>query len=330
LKNGSRNLQGNKMGDEVLLKEYGLQSVRLDLPFRLDHVNCFIAEGENGYTVIDAGLHNKETVARWEKELEGKEVTDLIITHYHPDHFGYAGGFQEKYGARVSMSKTDAENGISSWENTLLSKLGDYYTLSGIPEEVGRQMIENTREFIPRVKPYPTVQHYLEEGEKVVLGNFEYEVIFTPGHSEGLVTFYNKEKNVLLGTDHILPKITPNISHWFHGDPNPLGSYYDSLQKIEALEVDVVIPSHGKPFQNGHQRVLELKEHHDERLEALHGIIREGKTVYEACEKLFNKKLNVHETRFAIGETLAHLEYLRLNGDCARELQGKVYIYQAV
>jgi glyoxylase-like metal-dependent hydrolase (beta-lactamase superfamily II) len=314
----------------MLEKEYGLQLVRLDLPFRLDHVNCFIAEGENGYTVIDTGLNNQETVRRWEKELEGKEVTDLIVTHYHPDHFGYAGGFQEKYGVNVSMTKVDSENGLKSWENELLGRLGTYYALSGIPADVSHKMIENTKEFIPRVTPYPVVQHYLQEGEKIALGNYEYEVIFTPGHSEGLVTFYNKEKNTLLGTDHILPKITPNISHWFHGDPNPLGSYFDSLEKIEALEVDFVIPSHRKPFHNGHERVLELKEHHNERLAALYEIIKENLTVYEACEKLFNKKLNVHETRFAIGETLAHLEYLRLEGDAAREKQGEVYVYKAV
>lgn len=331
LKRENQISQENKRGIRgMLLEEYGLQLVRLDLPFRLDHVNCFITEGSDGYTVIDVGLHNKETVKRWEKELEGKEVTDLIVTHYHPDHFGYSGGFQKKYGSRVSMTKVDAKNGWNGWEEAFLSKLGENYNLSGIPKTVGKQMIENTREFIPRVTPYPTVDHYLEEGEKVVLGKYEYEVIFTPGHSEGLVTFYNKEKNLLLSTDHILPKITPNISHWFHGDMNPLASYFNSLEKIEALEVDVVIPSHGKPFQDGHKRVLELKEHHEERLETLHEIIQGGLTVYDACEKLFNKKLNVHETRFAIGETLAHLEYLRLNGQSERELQGEVYVYKAI
>ena len=93
--------------------------------------------------------------------------------------------------------------------------------------------------------------------------------------------------------------------------------------------MDLVIPSHGKPFYDGHERVLELKKHHDERLEALHEIIRDGCTVYEACEKLFDKTLTVHETRFAVGETLAHLEYLRYAGESTRELVNGVYIYKA-
>lgn len=312
-----------------MIEKYGLQLVRLPLPFRLNHVNCFLTEGEDGFTVIDTGLHNEQTVKRWEKELKGKRVSDLIITHYHPDHFGYAGGFQEKYGARASMSQIDAENGLYAWEEELLTQLEKNYRLSGIPDEAAQEMIDNTREFIPLVTPYPTINHYLEEGENVRLGNLEYEVVFTPGHSEGLVTFYNREKSILLGTDHILPRITPNISHWFHGDPNPLKSFCQSLDKIAALEVDLVIPSHGDPFYNGHERVLELKAHHDERLEATLEIIQKSRTVYEASELLFNRKLTVHEMRFAIGETLAHLEYLRLEGKCKRELQNNHYVYQA-
>lgn len=313
----------------ILLEELGLELIRIDLPFRLNHVNCFIAEGEDGLTVIDTGLHRELTVDRWEKEIAGRKVSDLIITHYHPDHFGYAGGFQEKYGARVSMSEIDAQRGIFAWENEFIDNLEKNYKLSGIAAKDAHEMVENNREFISLVTPYPTVDHYLKEGEKLRIGKLEYEVIFTPGHSEGLVTFYNKDRNILISTDHILPRITPNISHWFHGDPNPLASYYASLDKIAALEVDYVIPSHGKPFHNGHERVLELKEHHDERLETLLEIIKHPLTVYDACEKLFNKILTVHESRFAIGETLAHLEYLRLDGKCSREIKNGVYVYQA-
>lgn len=312
-----------------MLEEYGLQLVRLELPFRLNHVNCFIAEGENGRTVIDTGLHNEKTVKRWDEELNGKQVDHLLVTHYHPDHFGYAGAFQAKYDAKVSMSQIDAENGIHAWEEAFLGDLEKHYQLAGIKAKDAQEMVQNTRDFFPLVTPYPKVDHYFQEGEKLRIGKLNYEVIFTPGHSEGLVTFYNKENSILIGTDHILPRITPNISHWFHGDPNPLDSYYKSLDKIAALEVDLVIPSHGKPFTNGHQRVLELKEHHDERLEELLGNLKQPLTVFEACEKLFDKILTVHESRFAIGETLAHLEYLRLAGRCTRETKNNMYVYQA-
>ena len=303
--------------------------VTIDLPFRLNHVNCFIGEGENGTQVIDTGLHNESTVKRWEKELAGKTVTDILITHYHPDHFGYAGALQQKTGANVSMSQIDAEAGLFAWQDNFLNDLSGNYKLAGISEDNKNNMIANTKEFVPLVTPYPEVNHYLKEGERLQIGKYEYEVIHTPGHSDGLVTFYNQEKNILLSTDHILPKITPNISYWFHGDPNPLGNYLKSLGKIKKLDVDLIVPSHGKPFYGGNDRIVEIIAHHEERLETLLESIQGGLTVYEASERLFQKKLTIHESRFAIGETLAHLEYLRLEGKCERELIGGHYRYSS-
>src|SRR5690625_1379907 len=202
-----------------MLEELGINVVKLDLPFRLNHVNCFLAEGENGWVIVDAGLHNEEAVARWEQELAGITVSEILITHYHPDHFGYAGGLQQRYGARLSMSEIDANNGLTSWEDEFLSTFPGYYKLSGIPEHVGKEMLDNTKSFRRLIKPYPKVDHYFQEGEKIQIGKYAYEVIFTPGHSDGLITFYNHDKKVLISTDHILPRITPNISYWFHGDP---------------------------------------------------------------------------------------------------------------
>lgn len=312
-----------------MLEHLGLQLLRIDLPFRLDHVNCFFAEGENGWKIIDTGLHDEPTVRRWKKELEGKEVTDILVTHYHPDHFGYAGGLQRKLNARVSMSQIDANSGLSAWQEPFLDQLIDHYTLGGIPKRIAEGMTDNTRSFVPRVTPYPNVDHYFEEGEKIQLGKYEYEVIFTPGHSDGLVCFYNKDKNTLISTDHILPKITPNISYWFHGDENPLKTYLASLNKMKQFDAELVIPSHGSPFYGANERIDQILDHHDERLEFLQDIIQKETrlSVFEASEKLFNKKLNIHETRFAVGETLAHLEYLRYKGLCERELLDGVYSY---
>ncbi|WP_164667808.1 MBL fold metallo-hydrolase [Virgibacillus doumboii] len=310
-----------------MLEKYGLKRVTLDLPFRLDHVNCFLAEGEHGWTAIDAGLHNEQTVKRWEKELNGKNVTDIIVTHYHPDHFGYVGGIQAEHHARVSMSEIDYEAALNAWNRDFLDELSQNYLLAGIPENYAEKMLNNTREFVPLVTPYPKVNHFLQDGEVIPIGKYDYEVIATPGHSDGLVTFYNKERDVLLSTDHILPKITPNISYWFHGDPNPLARYLESLDKIKKLDADFVIPSHGEPFHGANNRIEEIKVHHDDRLEQTLDSIGSGSTVYQVCQKLFRKELSVHELRFAVGETLAHLEYLRYEGECKREVRGGEYWY---
>lgn len=310
-----------------LLKSYHLYPVTLNLPFRLDHVNCFMAEEDDGWKIIDAGLHNAETVSRWEDEVGHKKVNEIIITHYHPDHFGYAGGLQAKTGARLYMSEMDADMGLNAWEETFLSGLNKKYEMAGIPSEIADDLTKNTERFVERVTPYPRVDSYLTEGETIQIGKYLYEVIHTPGHSDGLVCFYNKERDMLLSTDHILPKITPNISYWFHGDPNPLKSYLHSLEKIKALDADLVVPSHGKPFYGANERIDDIIKHHERRLDILLEGIAGGCTIYEACGTLFRKKLNTHETRFAIGETFAHLEYLRNKGDCRREMRNGIYWY---
>lgn len=310
-----------------MLEHYGLKRVTLDLPFRLDHVNCFLAEGDHGWTVIDTGLHNEQTVKRWETELSGKHVTDLIITHYHPDHFGYAGGLQAKHDARVFMSEIDFNAAKHAWNQRFLDQLSENYSLAGIPDDEANRMLNNTKAFIPIVTPYPKVERFLKHGDVIPIGPDNYEVIATPGHSDGLVTFYNREKNMLLSTDHILPKITPNISYWFHGDPNPLARYLESLDKIKKLDVDFVVPSHGEPFHGANERIEEIKSHHDKRLDQTLSAIGNGATIYQTCQQLFRKQLTVHEMRFAIGETISHLEYLRHKGECRRELSGGKYWY---
>ena len=310
-----------------MLEQLGITPIRVELPFRLNHVNCFMAEGENGWTVIDTGLNNAYTTQLWDEKLQGKKVTDILLTHYHPDHFGHAGALQQKTGARVSMSKIDAEASVKAWSDEFIKSIHSYYTASGIPLEIGEQMVQNTAEFKPLVSPAPRIDHYFEEDEKVQIGKYQYEIIPAPGHSDGMVCFYNAEKNVLLSADHILPRITPNISYWFHGDSNPLKSYLASLKSMKNLNADYVVPSHGKPFYGANDRIDEIVKHHDNRLEETMAALGKGSTVHEVYGRLFQWELTVHEMRFAAGETIAHLEYLRHAGDCNREMQDGKWIY---
>lgn len=313
---------------QAVLDKLGLIAVRHPLPFRLNHVNCFMAKGEETWTIIDAGLNNEVSRALWDKVIGDKPVGQIFLTHYHPDHFGYAGGLQQKTGAQLAMSNIDADAGMRSWNEEFLEALPGYYKAAGIPQEAAQEMVDNTRAFQPLVTPFPKVGHYFEEGEKVHIGRLEYEVLFVPGHSDGLVCFYQREHNVLLSADHILPRISPNISYWFHGDPNPLQTYMNSLEKIRKLDVDWVIPSHGEPFQGANKRIDELLAHHEERLDATWQMLSQPLTIFEVRERLFDRALTVHEMRFAVGETLAHLEYLRADGRCERTMAADRWVYQ--
>lgn len=290
--------------------DLGIKKVTIPLPFALDHVHCFLTAGENGWTMIDTGLHQDKTAAIWKEAIGEEPLERIILTHLHPDHVGYAGTLQQKTGAHVWMTERDSNDLSKIWESNALPELEKTYQEAAVPKEISQNIIRNLEGFHPYIKPLPEVNHYLQDNEKIVLGGMEYEVYFTPGHAAGLVCFFNHEHGVLLSTDHILPKITPNIAYWFYGEPNPLQSFENSLQRIKQLDAKYVIPSHGEPFENANQRIDEIWLHHEERLARTIEAAKDGVTVFEMCGLLFRKNLSMHDYQFAIGETIAHLEYL--------------------
>ncbi|WP_019152614.1 MBL fold metallo-hydrolase [Robertmurraya massiliosenegalensis] len=312
-----------------MLSELGIEQITIPLPFRLNHVNCFIADGKRGRTVIDTGLHSDVTKNIWAPIIAKNDIKDIIITHYHPDHFGYSGSMQKLTGADVWMTKVDAEMGLSYWSPDSIKTKKRNYLTCGLPEELAHQITSNEESYTERVEPYPVIQHEIKEGMRILFGKLEYEVIFTPGHSDGLFVLYNKEESILLSTDHILPKISPNISYRFRGNPNPLQSFITSLEKIKKLNAEYVFPSHFKPFKNANHRIEELMSHHEERLEFTYTTINKPSTIYEVTQALFHQ-LNLHQMRFAIGEALAHLEYLVANNQCRKYQTNGTWYYEAI
>ncbi|WP_284035406.1 MBL fold metallo-hydrolase [Neobacillus sp. 114] len=312
-----------------MLTEIGVTQVTVPLPFRLNHVNCFLAEGANGWTIIDAGLNTEVSRDIWTPIIEKHDVQDIIITHYHPDHFGYAGTLQQLTNAEVWMTEVDAKTGLDCWEPESIAEMKQHYDTFGFPDDLSMILTSDENSFNAKVKPYPTVNRHLIEGMKIPFGRYEYEVIFTPGHSDGLISLFNKEHSILFSTDHILPRISPNISYWFRGIRNPLEAFFQSLEKIKVLDAEYVIPSHGKPFQGANQRIDELLAHHQERLEKVCEVLKQPRTIYEVNGHLF-QNLNIHETRFAVGETLAHLEYLYFKNQCTKSLHNGTWYYEGV
>lgn len=310
----------------ALFADLQIERITVDLPFRLNHVHCFLAPGEKGWKVIDTGLHNEAAIKAWHNHIREKQIQEIIITHLHPDHIGYAGQMQKETGASVFMSKIDAQLSGILWEKESREMLINQYEESGVSEETIQKMVERPL----LIYPQPIVTGFLNEGDKLVFGKLEYEVIFTPGQTEGLICLYNKERQILLSTDHLLPKITPNISLRIGGDKNPLATYLHSLSKIKNLDIEIAIPSHGEPFSNVHHRIAEVEKHHMERLEKLVDIISNPNTAIEICNGLFNRTLSYHELHFALGETLSHLEYLIANGKCEKTMYDGKYYYHLI
>lgn len=298
-------------------ESFGILKNTLPLPFALDHINCYLLKGKKGCHILDTGLNMPFSHSGWEDFLQNNgvgwnDIKGIYVTHYHPDHYGSCGWLQQKTGAPVYMSEREYKNVQYVWLSgfDFMDKFNGHCIKNGVPEELLEKingiMIKSARS----VYPDPPDIDIVSEGDEVMLGDYSYRAICTPGHSDGHLCFFNEAHGLLLSGDHLLPKITSNVGLWPGSEPNPLKLFFHSLRKVEKLKPSFVAPAHGWYFDNVSFRVNELLVHHEERLQFMADKARGGKTAYDISKEVFGTNLTLHEVRFAIAETIAHLVYL--------------------
>ncbi|MWC28690.1 MBL fold metallo-hydrolase [Paenibacillus sp. MMS18-CY102] len=321
----------------------GWLQVKVPLPFSLRYVNSYVLpEPAGGYTVVDPGLHTPEAVAAWESafEQEGIAFTDIkriVVTHQHPDHYGLAGLFQERSGAPVWMTEASHSYAVRMWgeHRELGDKLVALFDIHGMPDELVEGVADNLESFLPCVSPQPSVT-YMKAGDPFTFGGIEWATIDAPGHALGQILFYDPVSRTLLCGDQVMPDITPNVSLVPDELDDPLDAFMQSLELLSMLDVSMAFPGHRNPFPKFTERCIELKEHHERRLDSIVDLLneqdRQPATGFELCELLFGTRHreNKHNLRFAMAETLAHLAYLVKRGRIAQvERDGKLFYSRA-
>lgn len=300
--------------------------VHLPLPFALNRVNCYLLRGADGWTIVDTGLNTPEGRAAWDQAfaalgITSADITQIVLTHAHPDHFGMTGWFQEQVGAPVYLSEREAEFARSAWmEHRMMQGFDDYLTALGMPAGMARTVAQGLVSTGAMTYPHPTRLDIIQPGDEIQLGKRRFQIIATPGHSDGQIIFYDPDDRLLLCGDHVLMKITPNVGIWPNGLTNPLGRFLTSLRELQALDVRLALPGHKALITDWRGRVNELLAHHDERLRHTQAAVAGGATVYEAAQRVFKSDVfTPHEWRFAMAETLAHLDVLEQRGLVQRD-----------
>ncbi len=293
--------------------------VKIPVPFPLKFVNCYFFKGAQGWWVVDTGVDYPPAREEWEAafaqlSLTPKEIRAIYVTHYHPDHYGLAGWLQELSGAPVFMSEIDSKAVDAVWKSDRrLAETGRFLVANGMPAGLVEKVVERSTQTRSMVRRHPNLTT-VRDGQEIMLGEDTYQVLLTPGHTDGHICLYNQEEGILLSGDHLLPDITSNISRWPGESENPLANFLQSLQKIGELNVRVVLPAHGPVFSSASKRVEEFLNHHEKRLTAVLAAVGTEASAYEVCAKVFGPNLSTHDWRFAISETIAHLDYLRAQG----------------
>jgi glyoxylase-like metal-dependent hydrolase (beta-lactamase superfamily II) len=292
--------------------------IKVPLPFPLQWVNAYAIRGEDGWTVIDPGLHTPQAEERWEEaakamDLSWNAVEAIVLTHHHPDHYGMAGWFQQRTAAPVLLSQEAHAQANKLWgeeaEQTAERTL-ELFIRHGLPQEEIESMEKHLFGFIEMVSPQPDRVSYIAPGSTVRLGVENYEAILTEGHASGHLSFLNRNTGRIFCGDHVLPGITPNVSYLPGGDPNPLKTYISGLNAAMRLPVAEALPGHREPFKHFAQRCADIIKHHEDRLTRMSELRRSSSDAYTLCRTMFGNLLSTHQLRFALSETIAHLIYL--------------------
>jgi glyoxylase-like metal-dependent hydrolase (beta-lactamase superfamily II) len=303
----------------------GILWFRLPLPFRLDHVNVYAIDDGQGWAVIDAGIGDAATKAAWEAllagPLAGRPITRLLVTHMHPDHIGAAGWLGERLGLPLDISESEyllAHMILSDPEALATEPYRGHFAAHGLAPEVTEQVLTRGHDYLRMLTGLPKTYRRLIAGDQVILGERRFAVLTGGGHASEMLMLHCAAEGLFLPADQVLPKMTPNVSvHARDPDGDPLGIFLRSLRSVRAAVPDevLVLPGHGLPFTGLHERIDQQIAHHDERCTEIAEACRTRPlSAAELVPVVFPRPLDAHQTGFAFGEILAHVNFLHRRG----------------
>jgi len=305
----------------------GINQIKVPIPkVGLDNVNVYIIEGTNGNLMIDTGWNTPEAFNALAQEMKTsgfamKDITEVVVTHIHPDHFGLAGKIAELTGAKISLSDIDFNMVDSRYfhPESILGEMTSFLKANGVPDWELKMLSEASQTIRNFVSPVSKI-NVLKPGDHISMEPYDFQVILTPGHTPGHICLYEPNKKYLFSGDQVLAELVPNISYHPQSGENPLGDYVNSLHTLGELEVRFVFPGHGSVFSGLGPKIDDIMRFHRDRMMNIQKIMGvETKNAYDIAKSLpwiingdtlAYDKLEPIDRRLAVLTVLAHLQFL--------------------
>jgi glyoxylase-like metal-dependent hydrolase (beta-lactamase superfamily II) len=315
---------------EVTQIAQGVLWFRLKLPFQLNHVNIYLLEDDNGWMALDTGLGTDDCRVGWDSilsgPLKGERLSRMLVTHFHPDHVGLAGWLAQSFGLPLAMPRTEylyhlmAAHGRGDMYDAAHL---EFYRCNGLPQELTDMILGRGLNYLRLTTGVPSSYERIKHGDTRRVGGRDFDVLTGGGHALEQAMLHQPTDRLFFAADQVIARISPNVSvHPVEPDEDPLGDYLRGLRALRTtVPHDVlVLPGHGLPFHGLHARIDELIDHHAERCAKVAEACQvQPLTAAELVPALFVRLLDPHQTGFAFGEVLAHVNYMFGRGELIRE-----------
>lgn len=297
------------------------------MPFAVTHINLWAIEDGDGWSIVDTGVQDPATYEAWRTLFDGplkdRPVTRVLLTHMHPDHSGMAGWITRKFDCDLWMTRLEyltcrvlcADVGIEAPDRAIR-----FYREAGWND--GAIDIYRMRfgDFGRHIHAFPDSFRRLQDGDRFIIGNFEWRVIVGRGHSPEHACICCDELGLFISGDQVLPRISSNVSVFpTEPDADPVADWSASISKLECEVPDdvLVLPSHNEPFRNLHARLDYLRVSQERSLDRVLSTLIEPKRVVDLFVSLFSRDVAADplHLNLATGETIALLNHLLGRGE---------------
>jgi glyoxylase-like metal-dependent hydrolase (beta-lactamase superfamily II) len=318
-------------GDAIELAR-GVYWARMPLPMALNHVNVYILDDGDGWTVVDTGIDTKRTRSLWQQlldgPLKGKPVTRVIVTHHHLDHVGLAGWFSSKHGAELVMTRTAylmARMLQLDVQDVPTPEMIAFWRSCGmLPAVLEARLSERPFNTADAVGPLPLGYMRIKCGDEISIGGRLWDVRCGDGHAPEHATFWSRDGDLILGGDQLLGSISPNLGvSATEPFADPVGDWMHSCAKFQehARDGQLVLTGHKLPYYGLPARLRQLIKNHHSALDRLLDFLTEPHAACACFVSLFKREIQGAEYGLAMGEAMAHCVHLYHNGLVTRALR---------